>query len=176
MVWQYINFYTCYIKKGLLLTIIRTRGLVENQMMCCCQSQIAIDYMKFCINPLWLVYVPAPLLPPPPPPAPPLLSHTLRLSLPVSILTRGTQGCPKTISLDKIFGIHLFWKSFQTSFFLPLCVRALFATPSAKNALLFSTVQWPKNLFRIFPCYNFFHPLPNECQLFMPKDFWDLPV
>jgi hypothetical protein len=30
-----------------------------------------------------------------------------------------------------------------------------------------------------FPDFSFitaFSPLPNECQLFMPKDFWNLPV
>ncbi|MFN9905860.1 MAG: hypothetical protein ACK56F_07005, partial [bacterium] len=51
----------------------------------------------------------------------------------------------------------------------------IFATPSAKNALLFPL---PNNS-RIFPDFyslQLFSPLPNECQLFMPKDFWDLPV
>jgi hypothetical protein len=51
----------------------------------------------------------------------------------------------------------------------------IFATPSAKNALLFPPLNNP----RIFPDFSFtqlFSPLPNECQLFMPKDFWNLPV
>jgi hypothetical protein len=30
--------------------------------------------------------------------------------------------------------------------------------------------------FPDFSLLQLFHPLPNECQLFMPKDFWDLPV
>jgi hypothetical protein len=30
--------------------------------------------------------------------------------------------------------------------------------------------------FRTFLSSQLFSPLPNECQLFMPKDFWNLPV
>ena len=144
-------------------------------MMCCCQSQIAIDYMKSCINPLWLVYVLAPLLPPPLRQSPPLLSHTLRLSLPVSILTRGTQGCPKTISLDKIFGIHLFENLPKPPFFCR-STPVHFCNTFCQKCSPFFHCPSTREFFLFFRSLQLFSPLPNECQLFVPKDFWDLPV
>ena len=130
--------------------------MVETRWCAAAWSQIAIDYMKFCLNPLWLVYVPAPSPPPLRQPRPffliPFAYH-----YPVSTLTRGIQGCPKTISLDKIFGIHLFWKSFQTSFFLPLCVRT-FLQHLLPKMLSFFRHSIPENLFRIFLSSQLFHP------------------
>ena len=136
-------------------------------MMCCCQSQIAIDYMKFCINPLCLVYVPAP--------SPPFFLRPGRLSLPVSTLTRGIQGCPKTISLDKNIWHSTLEKSFQSSFFPPLCVRTFLQHPLPKMLSFFHHSATRES----FPDFSlttaFFSPLPNECQLFMPKDFLEPP-
>ena len=102
MVWQYITFQLLLYKKGTFTYCDSNPGDGRNQKMWRCWSQIAIDYMKFCINPLRLVYVP-------PPPPPPLPSHQLRPFFPklgpyhhpVFTLTRGIQGCPKTISLNK---------------------------------------------------------------------------
>ena len=66
MVWQYITFQYLLYKKGTFTYSYSNPGVGRNQKMWCCWSQIAIDYMKFCINPLRLVYVP----PPPPPLSP----------------------------------------------------------------------------------------------------------
>ena len=60
MVWQYITFQFLLHKKGTFTYSYSNPGVGRNQKMCCCRSQIAIDYMKICINPLCLVYVPAP--------------------------------------------------------------------------------------------------------------------
>ena len=60
-------------------------------------------------------------------------------------------------------------------FFLPLCTRAFLQHLLPKNALLFSTTQWPGNPFPIFLLLQLFSPLTNECQLFMPKDFLEPP-
>ena len=61
MVWQYINFPTL-IKKGTFTYCDSNPGDSRSQKMWRCCSQIASDYLKFCINPLCLVSVP----PPPP--------------------------------------------------------------------------------------------------------------
>ena len=78
MVWQYITFQLLLHKKGTFTYSDSNPGDGRNQKMWRCWSQIAIDYMKFCINPLRLVSVPPP---PPPPlaPAPPLLSQARSL-------------------------------------------------------------------------------------------------
>ena len=122
MVWQYINFQHLLHKKGTFTYDYSNPGDGRNQMMCCCWSQIAIDYMKFCINPLCLVFVPPPL-PPPPPPAPPLLSHTRSLiTTRVHSYTWYTRVSQNNFLRQKYLAFN-FWKSFQSSFFLPLCVR-----------------------------------------------------
>ena len=117
---------------------------------------------------------PSPSSPPPPPPTPPLLSHTLRLSLPVSILTRGTQGCPKTISLDKNIWHSTFENLSNPPFFCRFA-SVHFCNTFCQKCSPFSTTQQPANLFRIFLSSQLFSPLPNECQLFMPKDFLEPP-
>ena len=139
-----------------------------------CCSQIAIDYMKFCINPLRLVSVP--------PPPPSLPSHQLspfflrlgRLSPPLLTLTRGIQGCPKTISLNKNTWHPTLKKLLQTSFFLPLGVRTFLQHLLPKMLSLFHHSITRES----FPDFSFaaaFSPFPNECQLFMPKDFLEPP-
>jgi hypothetical protein len=123
MVWQYINFPTLAIKKGTFTYSYSNPGIGRNQMMCCCWSQIASDYMKFCFNPLCLVYVPAPSPPPPSPPAPPFFLIPGRLSLPrVHSYTWYTRVSQNNFLRQKYLAFN-FWKSFQSSFFLPLCVR-----------------------------------------------------
>ena len=146
-------------------------------MMCCCRSQIASDYMKFSFNPLCLVYVPAPYPPPPPPPAPPFFLIPGLLSLPVYTLPRGIQGCPKTISLDKNIWHSSFLKIFPNLLFFSAALHpCIFATPSAKKCSPFFHHSTIRESFRIFLSSQLFSPLPDECQLFMPKDFWNLPV
>jgi len=143
-------------------------------MMCCCRSQIASDYMKFCFNPLCLVYVPAPS-PPPSPPAPPFFLIPGLLSLPVSTLPRGIQGCPKTISLDK----NIWHPSFENLSKPPFFCRFApvhFCNTFCQKMLSFFHHSTIRESFRIFLSSQLFSLLPNECQLFMPKDFWNLPV
>ncbi len=130
--------------------------------------------MKFCINPLRLVSVPPPPLP--------LLSHQLRpfflrlgrLSPPLFTLTRGIQGCPKTISFDKNTRHPTFEKSLQSSFSLPLGVRTFLQhlLPKMSSLLQYTITR------ESFPDLSFvavFSLLLNECQLFMPKDFLEPP-
>ena len=145
-------------------------------MMCCCQSQIASDYMKFSFNPLCLVYVPAP--PPPPPPASSAssFSYPVAYHYPVSTLTRGIQGCPKTISLDKNIWHSTLEKSFQSSFFPPLCVRTFLQHPLPKNALLFPPLNNPRIFSRFFSCYSFFHPCLTNANYLCRRIFWNLPA
>ncbi len=107
-------------------------------------------------------------------PAPPLLSQAWSLSPPLFTLTRGIQGCPKIISLDKNTWHPTFEKSFQSSFFLPLGVRTFLQHLSPKMlSLLHHSVTRES-----FPALSFvavFSPFLNECQLFMPKDFLEPP-
>ena len=126
-------------------------------MMCCCRSQIASDYMKFSFNPLCLVYVPAPSPPPPLRQLRPSFSYPA-LSLPVSTLTRGIQGCPKTISLDKNIWHSSFLKIFPNLLFSAALHPYIFATPSAEKCSPFSTTQQPENLSGFFFHHSFFHP------------------
>ena len=113
-------------------------------------------------------------LPPPSPlaPAPPLLSQAWSLSPPLFTLTRGIQGCPKTISLDKSTWHPTFEKSFQSSFSLPPGTRAFSQHPLPKNVLPPSSVINPRILFPFFLFVAVFSLLLNKCQLLMPKDFF----
>ena len=118
----------------------------------------------------------------PAPSPPPLPSHQLRplflrlgrLSPPLLTLTRGIQGCPKTISLDKNTWHPTFEKSFQSSFFLPLSVRTFLQhlLPKMLSLLHYSITQ---ESFLDFSFAAAFSPFPNECLLFMPKDFLEPP-
>ena len=136
-----------------------------------CCSQIASDYMKFYINPLRLVSAP----PPPLIPAPPLVSQARVLIATLVTLTRGIQGCPKIISFDKSNWHSTFEKSLQSSFSLPLCTRTFSQHPLPKNALPFHQPLTRESFSRSFFRYSF-SPSLNKCQLFMSKDFWNLPV
>ena len=88
----------------------------------------------------------------------PSFSYPVAYHYPVSTLTRGIQGCPKTISLDKNIWHSTFWKSFQTSFFLPLCVRTFLQHLLPKNALLFPPLNNPGIFSGFFFHHSFFHP------------------
>ena len=101
---------------------------------------------------------PRPLSPPPSRQLRPFFLRPGRLSLPVSTLTRGIQGCPKTISLDKNIWHSTLEKSFQSSFFLPLCVRT-FLQHLLPKMLSFFHHSTTRESFPDFSFYcNFFHP------------------
>ena len=130
--------------------------------------------MKFCINPLRLVSVP----PPPPPLSPrtssaPSFPSLVAYHHPVLTLTRGIQGCPKTISLNKNTW-HSIWKKLLHTFFLPLGVRSFLQhlLPKMLSLLHYSMTQ---ESFLDFSFAAAFSSFPNECQLFMPKDFLEPP-
>ena len=173
MVWQYITFQYLLYKKGLLLTVIRTRGLVETRRCGAAEARSQLITWSSALT-LCASYMSLPLSPPPPAPAPPLLSQAWSLSPPLLTLTRGTQGCPKIISLDKNTWHPTFEKSFQSSFFLPLGVRTFLQhlLPKMLSLLHHSVTR------ESFPALSFvavFSPFLNECQLFMPKDFLEPP-
>ena len=117
---------------------------------------------------------PRPLSPPPSASSALSFSYPVAYHYPVSTLTRGIQGCPKTISLDKNIWHSTFEKSFQSSFFCRF-VSVHFCNTLCQKCSPFSTTQQPENLFPIFLLLQLFSPLPNECQLFMPKDFLEPP-
>ena len=71
-------------------------------------------------------------------------------------LTRGIQGCPKTISFDKSTWHPTFVKSLQSSFSLPLGTRTFSQHPLPKNALPSSSVINPRILFPFFLSLQFF--------------------
>ena len=151
MVWQYINFPILATKKGTFTYSYSNPGIGRNQMMCCCWSQIASDPMKFCINPLCLVYVPAPSPPPPLSASSALLSHTRSLiTTRVHSYTWYTRVSQNNFLRQKYLAFN-FWKSFQSSFFLPLCTRTFLQHLLPKNALLFPPLNNP----RIFPDFSF---------------------
>ncbi len=114
---------------------------------------------------LYALYLSRPFSPPPP-------SHQLRpfflrpgrLSPPLFTLTRGIQGCPKTISFDKSTWHPTFEKTFPILFFFAAWRPYIFATPFAKNALPSSPLNNPRILSRSFFCCSFLpflNPLPH---------------
>ena len=123
--------------------------------MCCCRSQIAIDYMKFCINPLCLVYVPAPS--PPPHQLRPFFPKLGPYHLTVFTLTRGIQGCPKIISLDKNTR-HSTLKNLSNPPFFCRFASVHSCNTFCQKCSSFSTAQGPENLSPIFSSPQFFHP------------------
>jgi hypothetical protein len=89
-------------------------------------------------------------------------------------LTRGIQGCPKTISFDKSTWHPTFEKSLQSSFSLPLGTRAFSQHPLPKNAPPPSSVI-PENPFPVLSFVAVFSPFLNKSQLLMLKDFLEPP-
>ena len=171
MVWQYITSPTLIkSKKGLLLTVIRIQGTAEARRC----GAVAVRSQVITWNPtltLYALYLPLP----PPLPAPPPVSQAAVLIASLVTLTRGTQGCPKIISFVKSNWHPAFKKSLQSSFSLPLYTRTFLQHPLPKNTLPSSSVIDPRILFRSFFRYSFL-PFLDECQLFMPKEFWNLPA
>jgi len=165
-----------YIKKGLLLTVIRIRGIVETRRCGAVAVWSQVITWSSALT-LYALYLSRPL-------PPPLPSHQLRPFFPklgpyhhpVFTLTRGIQGCPKTISLDKNIRHPSFENLSKPPFFSAALHPYIFATPSAKKCSPFSTTQQSENLSGFFLSSQLFSLLLNECQLFMPKDFWNLPV
>ena len=173
MVWQYINFPTL-IKKGTFTYCDSNPGDSRSQKMWRCCSQIASDYMKFYINPLRLVSAP----PPPPPPhtsSAPSFSGSGAYRHPRYSYTWYTGVSQNNFLWQKYLASN-FWKkkSFQSSFSLPPGTRAFSQHPLPKSTPSFISHQ-PENPFPVLFRYSFL-PFLNKCQLFMSKDFWNLPV
>jgi len=173
MVWQYINFQYLLHKKGTFTYSYSNPGVGRNQMMCCCWSQIAIDYMKFCINPLCLVFVPPPL-PPPLAPAPPLLSQAWSLSPHCVHSYTWYTGVSQNNFLKQKYLASSFEKTSPNLLFLPLGVRT-FLQHLLPKILSFFHHSITRESFPDFSFAAAFSPFPNECQLFMPKDFLEPP-
>ena len=82
-------------KKGLLLTVIRTRGLVETRWCAAAEARSQVITWSSALT-LCASYMSPPPLPPPPPPTPPLLSHTRSLiTTPCPLLHVVYKGVPK---------------------------------------------------------------------------------
>ena len=98
------------------------------------------------------------------PPPLPHLSRQLRpsfsypaLSLPVSTLTRGIQGCPKTFSLDK----NIWHSSFENLSKPPFFCRFAsvhFCNTFCQKCSPFSAAQYPRIFSGFFFYHSFFHP------------------
>ncbi len=104
-----------YIKKGLLLTVIRIQGTAEARRCGAVAVRSQVITWSSTLT-LYALYLSRPLPPLPLIPAPPLLSQARVLIATLVTLTRGIQGCPKIISFDKSTWHPTFEKSFQSSF------------------------------------------------------------
>ncbi len=142
--------------------------------MCCCRSQIAIDYMKFCFNPLCLVYVPAPC-PPPPAPAPPPLSQAWSLSPHCVRSYTWYTGVSQNNFLRQNTRHPTLKKSFQSSFFLPLCIRTFLQHPLPKMLFFFHR-SMTRESFSDFSLPLFFHLCLTNAGYLCQRTFWNLPV
>ena len=156
MVWQYITFQLMLYKKGTFTYSYSNPGVGRNQKMWCCWSQIAIDYMKFCINPLRLVSVPPPPPPSPLAPAPPLLSQAWSLSPPCVHSYTWYTGASQNNFLKQKYLASNFEKTSPNLLFSAAWRPYIFATPFAKNALPFPPLNNPRILPRFFFCCSFF--------------------
>ena len=117
MVWQYITFPTLTtLKKGLLLTVIRIQGTAEARRCGAVAVRSQVITWSSTLT-LYALYMSRPLPPFPLIPAPPLLSQARSLITTLVTLTRGIQGCPKTISFDKSTWHPTFEKTFPILFF-----------------------------------------------------------
>ncbi len=139
-----------------------------------CCSQIASDYMKFYINPLRLVSAP------PPPPSPsyqlrPLFSGSGPYRHPRYSYTWYT-GVSQNNFLWQKYSASNFWKISPICFFSAAPRPYIFATPFAEKCASFSHPSLTRESFTrsFFRCS--FSPFLSKCQLFMSKDFWNLPV
>ncbi len=173
MVWQCITFQLLLHKKGTFTYCDSNPGDGRNQKMWRCWSQIAIDYMKFCVNPLRLVSVP-----PPPPalplaPAPPLLSQAWSLiTILVHSYTWYTGVSQNNFLWQKYPAFNFLKKSLQSSFFFAAHTFLQHLLPKMLSLLHHSITQ---ESFPDLSLVAAFSPFLNECQLFMPKDFLEPP-
>jgi hypothetical protein len=94
---------------------------------------------------------------------------------PVLTLTRGTQGCPKTTSLNENTWHSILKKLLQTSFSLPLGVRTFLQHLLPKMLSLFHYSITQESFLAFFFCRNFFHPFLTSANYFMTKDFLEPP-
>ena len=157
MVWQYINFQCLLHKKGLLLTVIQTRGLVETRWCAAAEARSQLITWSSALT-LCASYLSRLLSPPPLPPAPPLLSQTrLLITTPVHSYTWYTRVSQNNFLRQNIWH-PTFEKSFQSSFFLPLCVRT-FLQHLLPKMLSFFHHSITGESFPDFSFYcSFFHP------------------
>ena len=156
MAWQYITFQLLLHKKGTFTYSYSNPGVGRNQKMCCCWSQIASDPMKFCINPLCLVYVPAPS-----PPLSPRTSSAPSFPSLVLITTLAHSytwytGVSQNNFLRQKYLASNFWEIFPILLFSAAWRPYIFATPLAKNALPSTPFSNPRILSRSFFCRSFF--------------------
>ena len=173
MVWRYINFPTL-IKKVTFTYCDSNPGDSRSQKMWRCCSQIASDYIKSYINPLRLVSAP----PPPPPPrtsSAPCFSGSGSYRHPCYSYTWYTGVSQKQLPLTKVLGIQLL-KNLSNLLFLCRTAPVHFRnTLCQKMHSLLHQSSTRESFSRSFFHYSF-SPFLDKCQLFMPKDFWNLPV
>jgi hypothetical protein len=90
-------------------------------------------------------------------------------------LARGIQGCPKITSFDKS-SWHPILKRLFTLLFLCRFTPVHFRNTLCQkmHSLLHQSLT-RESFSRSFFRYSF-SPFLDECQLLMPKDFWNLPA
>ena len=137
-----------------------------------CCSQIASDYMKSYINPLRLVSAPPH---PPRTSSAPCFSGSGPYRHPRYSYTWCTGVSQNNFLWQKQLASN-FWKVSLIFFFSTALHLYIFATPFAKKCTPFfheslTRESFSRSLFR----YSF-SPFLNKCQLFVYKDFWNLPV
>ncbi len=130
----------CYIKKGLLLTVIRTRGLVETRRCAAAEAR-----------------------------------SQLIITTPVHSYTWYTGVSQNNFLRQKYLAFN-FWKIFPILLFSVALRPYIFATPFAKNALLFPPLSNPRIFPRFFFYHSFFHPFLTNANYLCRRTFWNLPA
>ena len=173
MVCQYIYFPTL-IKKGTFTYSDSNPGDSRSPKMWRCCSQITSDYMKFYIY-LYALYLPRPPPLPPHTSSAPCFSGSGPYRHPRYSYTWYTGVSQNNFLWQKYLASN-FWKISPICFFSAALRPYIFATPFAKKCASFSHQSLTREFFSRSLFRYSFSPFLNKCQLFMLKDFWNLPV
>ena len=176
MVWQYITFQYLLYKKGLLLTVIRTRGLVETRRCGAAEARSQLITWSSALT-LCASYMSRPLPPPSPlAPAPPLLSQAWSLSPPCVHSYTWYTGVSQNNFLRQKYLASNFWEIFSKPPFFCRLASVHFCNTSCQKCSPFSTTQCPRILSRFFFCRSFFHPFLTNANYLCQRTFWNLPA
>ena len=160
-----------YIKKGLLLTVIRIRGIAETRRCgaVAVRSQVITWSSTLTLYALYLSRPPSPHTS-----SAPSFSGSVAYRHPCSLLHVVYRGVPKQLPLTKVLGIQLL-KSLSNVLFLCRLASVHFRNTLCRKMRSLLHYSLPRKSFSDLSFVAVFSPFLNKCQLLMPKDFLEPP-